>query len=254
MIQLESTDRKSMPAYVVGVVGGGASRAVVVFTDVYGINTGNHKVLCDALAEQLGEGTLVIMPDLFRGVAILGGWGFMPQAFTKAFSLPSIIFNIKTRITRTNINSDLSLLVLPYLKEKLSGTATIASVGFCFGAWVVGLALALEPFNCQSGVAIHASWKAEVVAGGNLEALASSIGTKPILFLPSSTDTDTKADAPAVQQLAKQRGVEPRDISVEFPDQNHGWMTRANDSDHDVAQDREKALQVTVNFIKGSRM
>jgi dienelactone hydrolase len=194
------------------------------------------------------------MPDLFRGVAILGGWGFMPQAFTKTFSLPSIIFNIKTRITRTNISSDLDLLVSPYLKEKLSGTAMIASVGFCFGAWVAGLAMAHETFNCQLGVAIHASWKAEVVAGGSLELLASSIGTKPILFLPSCTDSDTKVDAPVVQQLAKQRGVEPCDISIEFPNQKHGWMTRANDSDPGVAQDMEKALQVTVKFIKDSEV
>lgn len=254
VVELTCDERKPMNAYVVGKLQG-ASRAVIVYTDVFGVDSGNHKVICDELAERLGDDTLVIMPDLFRGVAILGGWG-LPESLTMGLALVSIVWDVRTRITYKNIESDLKLLVYPYLKKRLDGDeTTIGCVGFCFGGWVVGRTLAFandddNDFRCDVGVAIHPSWKLETVSGSSPAALAKQVGTKPILFLPSKYDPEAKVDSPYVKQLAEQRKVSPDEISIEFPNMIHGWVTRGDDSNEEVAHDIEQALQLAVKFIK----
>jgi dienelactone hydrolase len=248
MIELSTPDDgriKPLRAYVVGNEQG--SRAVLVFSDVFGIDSGNHKVVCDTIAERLGDDTLVIMPDLFRGCAIVGGWG-LPNSITMALALPSIVWNIKMRVTPGNIERDLKSIIQPYLKQTKTVTK-VSCVGFCFGGWVVGRALALNGFDCQSGVAIHPSWKAEKLVG-SLEQLVAGVGKKPILFLPAANDVDCKVDTPLIQQLAKQRGVDPSDLSIAFEEMKHGWVTRGDDSVQEIARDIEKALNLTVKFIQ----
>lgn len=248
MIELSAPDDdklKPLEAYVAGNEQG--SRAVLVFSDVFGIHSGNHKVVCDAIAEKLGDDFLVIMPDLFRGCAIVGGWG-LPDSIAMAFVLPSVVWNMKTRVTPAKIERDLKAIIQPFLKQTKAVTK-VSCVGFCFGGWVVGRALALRDFDCQSGVAVHPSWGAERLVGP-MQKLAAGVGKKPILFLPAANDDDCKVDTPLIQQLAKQRGVDPSHVSVAFEDMQHGWVTRGDDSVQIVARDIEKALNLTVEFIQ----
>lgn len=251
MVQLTSEigNVKPLPAYIVGKEEG-ASRAVLVFSDVFGIESGSHKIVCDELASKLDD-TLVIMPDLFRGRPILGGWG-LPMFMTIFTAVPVIIYSVRTYASSANIDRDLSILVRPYLDSKLSADAEISCVGFCFGGWVVGRALALEALNCRTGVAIHASPKVEFLAGGNITGLWERVGKKPVLFLPSRSDGDTKVDSVIVKQMAEQRNVQPADICVEFSDMIHGWVTRGDLANEQVAQNFERAMAMTARFIQTS--
>ena len=62
-----------LPLYVTGTELNKAKRIVLVFTDVYGIDTGNHKVVADRFGRSLTD-TTVIIPDFFRGEPILTEW------------------------------------------------------------------------------------------------------------------------------------------------------------------------------------
>lgn len=248
MIELSTPDDvklKPLPAYITGNEQGW--RNVLVFSDIFGIDSGNHKVVCDAISERLGEDFLVIMPDLFRGCTIAGGCG-LPNSIAMALVLPSMVWNMKMRGMPENIERDLISIVQPYLKQTKAVTK-VSCVGFCFGGWVVGRALALSDFDCQSGVAIHPSWRAEKLVG-SVEQLASGVGKKPILFLPAANDDDCKVDTPLIQQLAKQRGVDPSDISIAFEEMKHGWVTRGDNLVQAVARAIERALNLTVKFIQ----
>jgi dienelactone hydrolase len=65
--------------------------------------------------------------------------------------------------------------------KQTKAVSKLSCVGFCFGGYVVGRALALSNFDCQSGVAIHPSWRAEKLVG-LVEQLAAGVGKKPICF------------------------------------------------------------------------
>ena len=51
-------------------------------------------------------------------------------------------------------------------------------------------------------------------------------------------------------KLALQRKVSPEEISIEFPKMIHGWVTRGDDPNEEVAHDSEKALQLAVKLLQ----
>lgn len=242
----EDSKRKELPTYIVGQEEAPSS-IVVVFTDVYGIESGNQKVFCDALSERL-DSSLVIMPDLFRGNPIMGSWG-LPHSITNAFAIPSIVWCSKTRMKDTAIETDLLEVVLPFLNK--FQTAKISMVGLCYGAWVMGRALALEQLShLKCGVAIHPSWKIEQIHGKTEAALAAAVKDKPILFLVANND-DLKVGTPIIQQLSKQRGnIDENTISIEFQEMVHGFVARGDANDPKIAEQQEKVLSLTADFIK----
>jgi dienelactone hydrolase len=253
MVQLSNEIAKIKPlsAYIVGKEEG-ASRAVIVFSDVFGIESGSHKIVCDELASRL-DNTLVIMPDLFRGSPLVGGWG-LPMFITMPMIVFSIVYGVRTYVSPSNVDRDLESLVRPYLDSKLSADADVSCIGFCFGGWVVGRALALDAFNCSKGVAIHAAPKVELLAGGSVTGLWERIGKKPVLFLPARSDSDSKIDSALVKQMAEQRDVKPEEICVEFPDMIHGWVTRGDLTNEQLAQNFDKAMSLTSSFIQNARI
>jgi dienelactone hydrolase len=238
MGEIASSNRTPIPCYQVGATN--PKRIVLVFTDVFGINSGNQKVFCDCLAETLGDTTAVWIPDIFRGTALLGSWG-LPEAITMFFAIPSIIWAMKTRMTEKNVEADLQDIA------KATGAAKVACVGFCYGGWMVARCAANK--MCQASVGIHPSWKPETAFGKAELDLAARVGTTPYLFLPAGND-DLKPGHKVVEALAKERNVSSDKISIEFPNQVHGWVARGDPSDATIREAQDKAIKLTVDFIQ----
>mmetsp|Transcript_22431 Transcript_22431/g.71746 ORF Transcript_22431/g.71746 Transcript_22431/m.71746 type:complete len:219 (-) Transcript_22431:256-912(-) len=102
-----------------------ASRtAVLVFHDVFGMDSGNHKMVCDALAAQ----HYVIMPDFYDG------WSIEP------FYNAGNAGDGKKELARFNWAwcSPRVEAVLQHLSE--IGIEKTGSIGFCWGAWGVAKA------------------------------------------------------------------------------------------------------------------
>lgn len=233
--------RTVMPCYQVGPET--PKRILVVFSDVYGIESGSHKAVCDVLQEKLGNETAVWMPDMFRGKPILGAWGF-PHIVTDTFMMFSVLWACFTNMKDSKVEMDLKEVVGPALP-----TDKVACLGFCYGGWVAGRTVALEGFPAKIGVGIHPSWALEAVFGRKEEDLATAVDKSPFLFLPASND-ELKVGNPVVEMLAKARGIEQDKVAIEFPEMVHGWVTRGDSTDEKVKEAQDKATTLAADFVK----
>jgi len=185
-----------------------ASRtAVLVFHDVFGMDSGNHKMVCDALAAQ----HYVIMPDFYDG------WSIEP------FYNAGKAGDGKKELARFNWAwcSPRVEAVLQHLSE--IGIEKTGSIGFCWGAW--GVAKACQDRRIHAGVWAHPSCQVgkELYEGESEQELAASAGT-PTLILSTPQEKPLYSNGELASIFAAQ-GV-PFD-GVHFRDQAHGFMTRA---------------------------
>ena len=268
MVSLKPTtssesQRTELPCYQVGCSNPGEEEAkylVLVFSDVHGPDTGNHKAFCDALQEKLGESWAVWMPDLFRGHPMA------PDVGHKYFWVDwicrlSILWAEKTRMSVPAVREDLEHVIQPNISASVT---SIGMAGFCYGAWVIGRSLGWsnhshqgdKPFfpTLNAGVLIHPSWRPEAATvGGGLtkQEMAKATKTKPILLLPGKQDVDFHATSALSQQLAQQRNLNVNDIVVDFTHMDHGWVSRADCSQDKALQEaQEQATQQTADFFK----
>jgi len=240
----DDSKRKPMPFYCVGPET--PKRIVLVFGDIYGLESGNHKVVCDSIQSRMGDETAVFLADIFRGCPTVGGWNVLPTFVAHQLVIPSLVLDCKTRLSDDKLEQDLLEVIMPYCLDKCSN---VCSVGFCYGGWLASRALALDgcPIKCVVGV--HPSWQVETLHGKKEIDLAKKIGSQPILVLPASND-QLKPDSDEVKALAEQRGVDPDKVAVEFPDMVHGFVARGDMKDEKIAEAQTKALNLTCEFLK----
>ncbi|MEM1010319.1 MAG: dienelactone hydrolase family protein, partial [Myxococcota bacterium] len=203
-----NASRSDLPCYQIGP--SNPKRVVLVFSDVYGMQSGRHKVFCDVIQDKLGSGTSVWMPDLFRGKPILGAWN-MGSWITLTCAIPSVVWASMTHMTLRNLETDLLEVIKPALP-----TPEIACVGFCYGGWVVARSIKLgEALGVKAGIGIHPSYQLEKIFGSTQEELVKHMGTTPLLLLPANND-DLKPGAAAVATLAQKRKIPEDQLAVEF--------------------------------------
>eukprot|EP00934_Nitzschia_sp_Nitz4_P002630 Nitzschia sp. Nitz4//scaffold82_size85912//57373//58227//NITZ4_005148-RA/size85912-processed-gene-0.122-mRNA-1//-1//CDS//3329558856//2620//frame0 len=247
----ETSTRAPLACYQVGPEN--PKRIICVFSDVYGIDSGTHKAYCDTLQERLGEFTAVWMPDLFRGSTL-----FVESFLDKYLSFdaqvlmnaPRFIWAVKTRVTASAIDQDIIEIIQPAMKDV--GCEKIGCAGFCFGGTVVCRAMGVEGGEFAAGVGNHAAFKPdELMAGGtgSPEELFKLTGDKPVLFLNAIQDKDTFSTSKLIQEGAERRGISPSDMAIEFPDMNHGFVTRGDPADPVMRENQEKALDLAVKFF-----
>ncbi|CAB9500987.1 Dienelactone hydrolase family protein [Seminavis robusta] len=255
-----------LPCYCTGApLDKSTKRVVVVFTDVYGIDAGHHKVFADCLAERLD--CSVIVPDLFRGVPILQPWidnhNIAADLMGSLMGAPGMIFRVR-QYPPAKVEQEIFQMILPFIHAQTTHThatdISISCVGFCFGGWVVGRVLGHQPqagdskLSFQCGVGIHPSFQPNLLHAEQMTTMAERIH-KPILFLPAWNDGDLKPNTKIVniiqQNLTKKRQIQPQEaVSVEFPNMIHGWVSRGDPTNPAIAAEQEKALKLTVDFIQ----
>lgn len=275
-------------------------RVVVVYTDVFGVDSGRHKQFADRLAAALngndnaaGDGettqttdaaaasaatptTTVLIPDFFRGKPLASWWfDWLPDALNFVIILPQILWGLKFHTTEDVIEEDLNERLLPWIhkhkRDRQDGNSSGAGtspvkfsvVGFCFGGWLVAKTLALDFASCGDasegsvaeavcGVGIHPALQVErMIYGRQEESLAEATKSKPILLLAAGNDDGAKPNSDVVKVLAEARKVPPGDVSVEFENMKHGWVTRGDgEKDPRIKDAQEKAFQLTTDFIE----
>ena len=231
-----------MPCYCTGAPLETASKIVVVFSDVYGIDAGRHKIFCDHLAERMTtekQAVAVILPDLHRGVPILQPWidptttitdsdtskstssiSFVKDMVGSFLGSPGMVYRLKRDYPPQKIEQEVFQMILPFLKQKQPSSTkkllSLSCVGFCFGGWVVGRILGC-PSNTtmandntqgrgvfQCGVGIHPSFQPNLVHGELTTTMAERIG-QPMLLLPAWNDVDMKPGTKVVDVMTQTR-------------------------------------------------
>lgn len=234
-LKVESTYKpKGTNAVVAGVatytVGDDKSRALVIVTDIFGIESGRHKAIADTFAEQ---GFTVVLVDATLGKPV------DPDKVAeqiKDFALAHSWSALAPLFTAT---------VIPHLKSL--GFDKFSTLGFCYGVWVQFRALAdpaVAP-HIVAQVCPHPSLQLEGFHGGKGPELADKVAV-PTLLLPAKGDPGfVQAGGDVEKNLAA------RSIAVETHafDQAHGWTVRGDVSQDAVRADVEKAFKLAVDFL-----
>mmetsp|Transcript_20637 Transcript_20637/g.23356 ORF Transcript_20637/g.23356 Transcript_20637/m.23356 type:complete len:255 (-) Transcript_20637:71-835(-) len=216
-----------LPIYTIGE----GKSAVIVSYDVYGFNGGRVRLICDQLAEQ---GYYVILPDFYRGDA----WD--PET---AITMELTTFVQKFAWEKLKVDFDEKLL--PHLAEK--GIEKVGLVGFCWGAWLNFHAMHNEKFTC--GANLHPSIRLENCFGSNEVELAKGVKCPQLVFAASNDPDNVKGDGEVLQVL-KAAPFGDKCVFQEFPEVNHGFVTRGDVSTPEVARDVKIAMEGVVAFFK----
>eukprot|EP00127_Corallochytrium_limacisporum_P005899 Clim_evm44s214 gene=Clim_evmTU44s214 len=218
-----------LPIYEIGE----GKNAVIVVYDIYGFEAGRVRFICDQLAE---EGFRVILPDFLRGD------GFEKTGI--AHGSPEMYKWIGSYCDFEKIKKDLDL-VHDHLNSK--GVEKVASIGYCYGAWVVFRESEYNRLTC--GVGCHPSLQVEGLAPtpGTLMSVAKRAGCD-MLLLCSKQESDEVKEGGAAIQAVKDKGF---DCEVKtFPNQNHGWVIRGDVSDAETATAVKEAMEMAIAFLK----
>lgn len=237
---------------------GGASsttKAIMVFTDVYGFQNRLYAI-CDKLANDLD--VIVIALDCFRGETKDGhlddvaGWlRRHPYEYGgEERDRPSKVHPVVGDIRRC----------LDFLSQRygVSDTDNVGAMGFCWGVWALTKACAaggLGTLRCAVG--FHPSLMIEdAMFGMDQLAIAGEAARRaPLLFCVAGNDLENlKPPGGEVAKMISSSdhhsdggGLRPR--CVEFPNMIHGWVSRGDTNVDAVREDAEKALKMATDFF-----
>jgi dienelactone hydrolase len=229
------------------------TKLVIVYPDVYGFASGNHRTFADTLQSTLGPQYAVIMPDLFRGSPALRPFLFLGETGGALVGVWAMLWRLKFTFTHeVTVKGDIFDFFLPAIKELYPEASAHACVGFCYGGWLVGQSLAHEtanPYTC--GVGIHPSFNVEVLHRKTELGLAERI-KKPILLMPAGNDSAAiKPGGDCTKCIASSLGVDESRVSKPFAAMKHGWVTRGDGkADEKIRGDQELAVKHCIAFIK----
>jgi dienelactone hydrolase len=206
-----------------------SKKAIIVLPEVF-CWEGRLKGICDQLN---AEGYYAILPDIMRGdtmsqVAEDGKMDFLTKWATWG-----------------NIEADVKC-IFDHLAAL--GAESIGAIGFCWGAWVIHRASAAG-FPLKAGAGCHPSVKLEGFTGGSPEALAQQVQC-PMLFAAAGNDPDNVKVGGDVSKILMERF--PTSVIQDYPDMSHGWVSRGDILEANVARDAKAALALCLTFFKSN--
>ena len=209
-----------------------SGKAIIVITDIFGINGGRVKGICDQYAS---EGFLVVMPDLLDGLSAEDKGGF-----------PACVDWLKT-FTWAVLEGKLKSAYKYLADNKITSTGAI---GFCWGSWVVFHMSAGT--NIQCGVSFHPSLIAAPRWYGEVEAEIVDAVQCPQFVYPAGNDP---ANIQPGGELTEMLAAKPFGSKCEFgtyKEQQHGFMVRGDVSNAEVARDVKDGMEKSIKFFKAN--
>jgi len=217
-----------LPVYVVG---DRANVGVIVAQEIFGIESGRLKQICDTIA---AAGFVVCMADYHRGTNFdtigkdwskIGGW--------------------LNGTPWSKIQSDIDTHLIPLLQSR--GATKFGAVGFCWGSWLV-FHLA-DTGKLAAGCYAHPSHrKLAGIYGENPDDLVK--GSKcPILAYAAGDDGPDVKPGGTDEKLLEAKFPGKNEFK-EWPDVKHGFTTRIPFDQDQTGRDYPLAMQGIIAFLK----
>ncbi|CAE8616838.1 unnamed protein product [Polarella glacialis] len=240
--------------YVVGG-GEGVDKGIIMFSDIFGFDTGRHMQICDMLAERCG--CVVICPDFFHSRA--------PQLDRPMRLNASTVLAMLTRMPRLihvlrstkwpGIRQDLDAAVA-FLKAR--GVARAAGLGFCWGGYALWRASGeedLAPGFLVCGASCHPSvHNCAGMSGDPLTPMEIVSRVRcPQLVLSSKGEPEDWWPGGAVEAAVRGLGdsaTAAGSVFRVFEAREHGFVCRGDLDNAAVSQDVDAALEAVVDFFK----
>lgn len=258
-------DGGTMKAYVTGAALETSTHIVVVFSDVFGYDSGRHFEFADHMATLLNKSedvkATVLVPDVFFGRPLIVDYRFLPEFVSVLLRLPSFIYRVRIGGTKKFTDPTYKIL-FPWLAEQQGvdlGMVNLSWIGFCFGSWLGCKFMAYSRSGTNNdkstpswtcGVGIHPALQVEQITGnGSEEDLASSLGDAPVKLMPASNDAYRPGESKVVEIMATNQTIPEDQVSVLFNDVKHGFCSRGDSSDEKVKRAQQKAEALAAEFI-----
>jgi len=225
---------------------------LIVIPDVFGIESGRHRAICDALAEDI-PGLLVLMPDIFEGDPFVNdhecrGIGLMTMAkfawsmsWSRGPSASSAWFKELTwEKKQKRVYMDTAI---PYLEAQ--GAARIAVLGFCFGTYGVFRSSSTGRVSC--GISFHPAvqmlgW---LFSEDDIE-ICKNVKC-PQMVVHCKGDAATWLPE-GIAQCATDKATDGGNV-WRATSQNHGFMSRGNAKDDATQEAIREYYEVMVDFL-----
>jgi len=227
---------------------GGASCAVIVFQDVFGIHTGRHKQFCDMLAE---KGYGAVAPDFTGADPIVRNppqYGCSCCCFL-SFFCAYCSGRMKRKQVSLSWGNSMGRIVLdcvvPWIMQK--GATKLASVGFCFGSYgAMNCGKYPEIFSCN--VSFHPSTE-NFCKSTEEDDLALCRAVKmPQLVVATSMESERWKPGGHAQAACEEAGTATLWMLEET--QKHGFMIRGDTSNAETLAAIGKYMHTMFQFFE----
>lgn len=208
---------------------GTGTKALVLFEDIFGTESGRHRTLADTFAS---FGYIVYLPELLDPV-YQGSIEDMPKLL-EALQKQKIA-TIKSRYERLSQHI------------KAEGADQVLAVAFCWGVWAA-FRVSADFGNIKAIAGIHPSLNVENFYGGKEIDLVQSVKCPAFLYSCSNDQPGTKKGGEYVKILADKFG-DDKTGSEEFPEQQHGFVTRGDLKSEAVKRDIEKVIKMAQEYL-----
>jgi len=202
-------------------------KAVIVIPDIVGWS-GRIKQIVDEFAL---AGYLAVVPDFFGDDGWKGGLDFSGlPAWVKRHgwdTVQPVLEHATSYVTK-------------------AGATKIGLLGFCWGNWVVLKGSATSKY--AAGVSYHPSQTGVCKLTGEDETALVEAVKVPQLYCPCSNDPETVKKDGLTDKTFKKNGIEF--VIHEFPEQQHGFVSRGDVSKPEVVRDVRIALDLGKEFFK----
>jgi len=219
--------------------------ALLMIPDVWGWGGGRTRALADQFASQ---GRYVVVPKLQCPPFDGGTDGdALPKDFDFGARMGEGMGFIKTfpwDVLQPKLAS-----VLGHLAEV--GATNVAAIGFCWGVWVVCKTAKAFPGRLSCAAWPHpAVTQLEQGAWGGSETEVVSHCTFPCLVMPAVNDPDTYREGGAAFSVLKANNAAT--TCLDFPTEQHGFMSRGDASNADTKAAIDRALTATIAFFQAN--
>lgn len=137
VVDIESNGA-AIKSYVTGSALEASTHIVIVFSDVFGYDSGRHFEFADHLSTLLNKSikATVLVPDVFMGRPLFVEHRFLPEFVSGLLNIPSFVYRVRGGAEQ--FIDPIYNILFPWLAEQgvnLS-VSSLSWVGFCFGGWL----------------------------------------------------------------------------------------------------------------------
>lgn len=227
------------------VSGKPSSSAVIVLPEVFGIASGRLKNIADQLA---AHGWYAILPKVQPNPNAGEGWE--GDGFGTPFnelSFENLLTWLATDLPWPTVKPRLEK-VIDYAKS--TGATKIGAIGFCWGSWAIFKASAEWPGAFTCGVHCHPSVRLEEALFKESQNDLAERVSCPMAMFAAGNDPDNCKPGGDFQNIFNKKEWGKDCVFVDFPDMEHGWVSRGDTNVENVKRDVEKALSLSFEFFK----
>lgn len=223
-----------------------ATRAIIMFPDIFGWHSGRHCAIADMLAD---AGFRVVSMRILDSPPLQGGTdgdGLPPD-----FVVSERFAEVPPWLKKMPWDSLIKMRVEEALNHLMANGATsICAVGFCWGGLpATHTAVDFRESHCIKAIVIaHPSNHLDQVVYGVDPASVAAEAKVPALLLVAGNDKKELYGADGTVYKAFKEGNADSN-TVEFPEMVHGWTTRGDTSDEKVARDASEAYRLMSEFF-----